>query len=298
MNNLRNILISPIIPPFSLHTVSIYSRTQLADMIPRLVILFAAVSSLVLAQDQSPAAPTTPPTSIPPAVPPADPATPPAAPAAPVKPQIKKLSDFRYQIGAVTMDQKTREIRVPTKVNMTEGLVEYLLCMQQGKIHEALLITEISPIHLSLAFTLLRYPTSKELFSLIDETGHMTGIYPEVPLAVRAGARIAIEVEWDDNGTTRRNPVNEWIQHNIKSTAMMAGPWLYTGSDFYDGKFVPEMTGDVAAIMVVPGAMINYPGSDNDDNVWFGFPKRVPPKGTPVTLIITPYYKSPTLPKP
>jgi hypothetical protein len=79
---------------------------------------------------------------------------------------------------------------------------------------------------------------------------------------------------------------------------MMAGPWLYTGSDFYDGKFVPEMTGDVAAIMVMPGAMINYPGSDNDDNVWFGFPKRVPPKGTPATLIITPYFKPRTLPKP
>ena len=274
----------------------------------RLAILLAAATSLAFAQDQPPAAPSSPPAQNPatepakPATEPAKPATEPAKPAKPApepaKPQIEKLGEGRYRIGTVTIDQKKREIRFPTKVNMAEGLVEFLLCLQQGKIHEALLITEISPTHLSLAFTLLRFPPSNELFSTIDETGHMTGLYPEVPLAVKAGARIAIEVEWNDNGTTRRNPVNEWLQHSRKNTAMMAGPWLYTGSDFYEGKFVPEMTGDLAAIMVVPAALINYPGSDNDDNVWFGFPKRVPPKDTPVTVIITPFYKPRTLPKP
>lgn len=270
-----------------------------------LAILLAAVSSLAPAQDQPPVAPSSPPLQNPapepakPAPEPAKPATAPAKPKPePAKPQIEKLSEGRYRIGTVTMDQKTREIRFPTKVNMSEGLLEYLVCLQQGKIHEALLITEITPTHLSLAFTLLRYPTSNELFSTLDETGHMTGLYPDVPLAVKAGARIAIEVEWNDNGTTRRNPINEWLQQSAKNTAMVAGPWLYTGSEFYEGKFVPEMTGDIAAIRIDPGAMINYPGPDNDDNVWYGYPKRIPPKATPVTVIITPFYKPRTLPKP
>jgi hypothetical protein len=298
-----------------------------------LAILLAAVSSLAPAQDQPSVAPSSPPAQNPvpesakpaaepakpaaepakpaaepakpaaepakPAAEPAKPAAEPAKPAAePAKPQIEKLGEGRYRIGTVTIDQKTREIRFPTKVNMTEGLLEYLICLQQGKIHEALLVTEISPTHLSLALTLLRYPTSKELFSTIDETGHMTGLYPEVPLAVKAGARIAIEVEWKDKDTTRRNPINEWLQHSAKNSAMVAGPWLYTGSEFYEGKFVPEMTGDIAAIRTDPGSMINYPGSDNDDNVWYGYPKRIPPKATPVTVIITPFYKPRTLPKP
>jgi len=212
----------------------------------------------------------------------------PTAPA-PTKPLISKLDDARYLLGGITINQQTREIRFPSKVNMAEGLLEYLLCQQQGKVHEALLVTDISPTHLALVFTLLRYPTSNELFALVDESGHPTGQFPAVPAATKAGARITIDVEWDEHGTRRRQPVNQWLQHAVKNAAMAAGPWLYTGADFADGKFIPEITGDIAAIMLVPTAMINFPGSDNDDNVWFAYPQRVPPEGTPVTLIITPF---------
>jgi hypothetical protein len=256
-----------------------------------LAILLSVLPSLAIAQNPAPVAPA--PQHAP------NPSTNPEKPKAdPAKPQIEKLGEFKYRLGTVIIQQKTREIRFPAKVNINQGLFEYLICGQQGKVHEALLITEISPTHLSLAFTLLRFPPSNELFSTLDETGHQTGLYPNVSATVKAGARIAIEVEWNADGSTHRLPVNEWIQHSVKTTAMKAGPWLYTGSDFYEGKFIPEMTGDIAAIMTMPSAMINYPGSDNDDNVWFGFPKRIPPVGTPVTVIITPFSNSRPLPKP
>ncbi len=219
--------------------------------------------------------------------------------AEPVKPSVLKLSETKYQIGAVTFDQKAREIRFPAKVNMEEGLLEYLVVLAQGKIHEALLITEISPTHLNLAFTLLRYTASRELFIIPDEDGRLTDKYPEVPAAIKAGARIAIDVEWNDNGSTRRVPINEWIQHAVKTTAMAAGPWVYSGSDFNEGKYVPEMTGDIAAILVSPAAIINFPGTDNqDDTVWVAFPKRIPPQETNVTVIIAPYLNLTPLPKP
>ena len=248
---------------------AIHSHIAHSAMTRRLAILLAAIPALALAESTAPGAPTpqpnpqtappnpnpqaAPPNPTPPADPnkkPDDPAKPKVDPA---KPQIEKLGESKYRIGTVTIEQKTREIRFPAKVNMNQGLLEYLICEQQGKVHEALLITEISPTHLCLAFTLLRYPPSNELFSLIDETGHPTGLYPNVAPAVKAGARIAIEVEWTAEGKTHRLPVNDWIQHNIKTTAMKAGPWLYTGSDFHEGKFIPEMTGDLAAIMTMPG---------------------------------------------
>lgn len=250
-------------------------------MIRRLAIAFAAASLLAIAQDTS------------------TPARSPVQPPATDKPPVEKLDDFRYRIGGITLDRRTREIRVPTKVNRdAERALEYLLVMQQGKTHEALLITEASPTHLNLAFTLLRYPASPELFFLVNEKHELTDERPNVSTAVKAAARIDIDVEWDDHGTTRRHPVNEWIQQVVKTTAMAAGPWLYSGSDINDGQYIPEMTGDIAAIMIDPGAMINYPGSDNGDNVWSAFPKRVPPAGTPVTLIITPHSKTVTPPQP
>lgn len=242
----------------------------------RLLILIPVCASLALAQAEPPVE--------------AKPQAVPAQTADPVKPSVIKLDETRYQAGQVVFDRKTREIRFPAKVNMAEGLLEYLLVLQQGKAHESLLITDISPTHLNLAFTLLRYSASRELFLIPDEDGGLTNKRAEVPAAIKAGARIAIDVEWNDNGTTRRVPVNEWIQHSVKTTAMAAGPWIYCDSDFSEGKYLPELTGDIAAIIVAPAAMINYPGADNqDDTVWFAFPKRVPPQETNVTVIIAPY---------
>ena len=79
-------------------------------MLPHLLILLPACVSLALAQDHSLVGPNS--------LPAPNPA------AEPVKPSIKKLDETRYQIGEVVFDQKSREIRFPTKVNMTEGLLE------------------------------------------------------------------------------------------------------------------------------------------------------------------------------
>lgn len=223
----------------------------------------------------------------------------PDQPIAPVKPSVEKLDATHYRIGKVTFDQKTREIRFPATVNMTDGLLEYLVVHLNGKVHESLLVTDISATHLNLALTLLRYPASRELYGLPNETGGITDTYPVVPEEIKAGARIAIEVEWKDQGKTRRIPANEWIQHSVKTTSMPAGPWVYGGSEIYDGQFVPESSGEIVAIFVSQSSMINYPGNDNrDDNVWLPFPKRVPEVGTELTVIITPYSQSPLPSKP
>ena len=273
MNDLRGHLRSASLRTFPHQMAARAHHPAPCTMIRRFALVLSAVSSLALAQDDHPVVP---------------------APAAvPANSPVKQLDEFRLQIGGVTLNQRTREIRFPTKVNRTaERALEYLVVMPHGKTHESLLVTDISPTHLNLAFTLLRFPASPELFYLLDAKGEMTENHPVVTAVAQAAARIDIDVEWDDHGTTRRLPVNEWIQQVVKTTAMAAGPWLYTGSEISDGKYLPEITGDIAAIMVDPSATINYPGSDNGDNVWCAYPNRVPPTDTPVTLIITPHTKT------
>ncbi|MEY3896556.1 MAG: hypothetical protein RLZZ214_2076 [Verrucomicrobiota bacterium] len=255
-------------------------------MLPRFLILVPICTSLALAQDQSPVEPVSLPA--------------PDQAVEPVTPAVKKLDATRYQIGGVVFDEKSREIRFPTRVNMTEGLLEFLIVHQNGKVHEALLSTEISPTQLNLAFTLLRYTASKELYPLPNETGGTSGNFPEVPAEIKAAARVTIDVEWSDaEGKVRRVPVNEWIQHAVKTSAMPAGPWVYGGSVFNETSFAAEASGDVAAIFLSMEALLNYPGEDNsDDTVWTPFPKRVPPQGTHVTVIIAPYPNPKALPKP
>jgi hypothetical protein len=218
---------------------------------------------------------------------------PPAAENARAKPVVETLDQTRLRIGGVTLDRKTREIRFPAKVNMRDGLLEFLIVHEQGKIHESLLATSISPTHLNLAFKLLRYPASPELYPLPGLPGDG---FPDVDAATRAGARVDIELEWREpqSGTTWRLPANDWIQHAVKTTAMPPGPWVYGGSSIEDGIYMPENTGDIAAIYITNSAIINYPGADNrDDTVWLPYPKRVPEIGTDVTVIISPHPAKP-----
>jgi hypothetical protein len=216
---------------------------------------------------------------------------------APVKPSVEKLDESRYRIGTIIFDQKTREIRFPASVNMSEGLLEFAIVHENGKIHEALLLTDISALQLNLAFKLLRYPASEELYLLPNDRGGLSDKFPEVPEEVSKGARIDLSVEWEDAGRTRKVPLNEWIQHAVKGSTMSSGPWVYGGSLVHEGRFAAEVTGDIAAIFITNSALINYPGTDNrDDTVWLVYPKRVPEAGTKVTVIIAPHQDAKPIP--
>ena len=121
---------------------------------------------------------------------------------------------------------------------------------------------------------------------------------PEIPADVRAGARVGIDVAWNEGGKERRVPINEWIQHVVTAKSMDAGPWVYGASESFEGKYIPETSGDIAAIFLSNAAILNYPGEDNgNDDVWTPFPKRVPEEGTAVTFIIFPFSKSNPNPK-
>lgn len=212
-----------------------------------------------------------------------------------MKPVLKRLDDDRYLLHDIEINKRTREIRVPTRINMRIGLLEFAVVHINGKVHESLLHTEVSPTHLNIAFKLLHYAASRDLH---DDP---TSIKPsETPSEAQlAASRISLEMEWQQDGKTRRVPLNDLIQHVGHEKQMPPGPWVYDGSLIYQGKFVPQMTGDIAAIFLTGSALINYPGEDNhDDTVWHCYTSRIPPEGTRVTLIISPFQKPKTTDQP
>jgi len=209
------------------------------------------------------------------------------------QPAVKELDAERLQVGEVILNRKTREIRFPAAVNMASGeLLEFAIVHANGKVHESLLITNVSATHLNLGFKLLRYEGSPEYYAAYEEDGSISNRFPEVKEEQKAAARIDMGVEWKDQGKTRTAKLNEWISNATTGQAMPADPWVYGGSIFYDGKFQAEATGDIAAIFLSNAALINFSGKDNNsDEVWLPFPKRVPPEGTKVTVVISPHKK-------
>ena len=71
-------------------------------------------------------------------------------------PEIKKLDDGRYAFGDVLLDREARTLELPGISNQVNGLVEYGLVHEGGKIHESLFRTNVRPQIIHAAFLLLK----------------------------------------------------------------------------------------------------------------------------------------------
>ena len=211
---------------------------------------------------------------------------------APVPAEVRKIDEDQYIVGGVTLRKSTREISFEARVNQTGGLIEFLLVTDKGKIHESLFACAISPTDLNVAFKLLGYPSTPELFEIVAADHRPTGEFPDVPDDVRNGARLAISVSWQDEGAEMTFAVNELVKNTATGEAMPPGPWLYTGSLITNTGFRAEATGDIIAVFSNPAAMVNYPGeARTNDEVWSVSQGKLPSKDSPVRITIKPFSK-------
>jgi len=208
----------------------------------------------------------------------------------PAKPSIKSLGENRYQLGQITFNGKTREIRFPATMNLEKGLLEYAIVTGDGKIHESLLSTEISPSQLQIVMKLCRYrdgvgDTFDALFPDDEKKG-------EAGKAVR-GSSIRIAMEWmekvDGIEKMHRHQMDELLRDLKVDGPIPDKQWIYTGSLIYEGTFIAEEEGTLIAVYIDNGSLINSfrPGTDDDER-WVTNEKVAPKIGTPITVILSP----------
>lgn len=205
------------------------------------------------------------------------------------KPQVKSLGEGKYALGLIEFDENTRRIAFPAEINMVEGVLEFAVVHENGKIHESLLITKASALHLNIALKLLRFQESPELFPILNEDFENTGKYPEVSEAQKTAARLQVLVSWTAEGKKEEVSLNDLIYHSFSEKAMKPSPWIYQGSYIHNKAFKAETSGDLVAIFITRSSLLNYPGEDNlMDEPWTPNQKLVPPVGTPVTVTFAP----------
>ena len=205
----------------------------------------------------------------------------------------KEIAPGIFKVGTVQLDKNTGTVTFPAKVQMDDGLLEYLLVTPQGPVHESLFVSEAAPQDVHMAMLLLgargmvQKPSEKQP-GRIDAASLAKA--PKL-----TGDRILLSVKWTDKGGKEQlTPPERWIMRKIftpkkpvKNIAAEDGPWLYTGSYFYENRFIAQMDGTFAAMVTFPGALINNPRTgSNDDHIWFVKTEAVPPVGTPVEFTI------------
>ena len=204
----------------------------------------------------------------------------------------KEIAPGVFKVGSVQLDKNTGIVSFPAKVQMDDGLLEYLLVTTQGPVHESLFVSDAAPQDVHMAMLLLGAK------GMVQQGAKAPGRIDADYLAKApklTGDRILLSVKWTDkDGKEQVAPPERWIMRKVftprkptKNVPAEEGPWLYTGSYFYENRFIAQADGTFAAMVTFPGALINNPRSgSNDDHIWFVKTEAVPPVGTPVTFTI------------
>jgi hypothetical protein len=101
------------------------------------------------------------------------------------------------------------------------------------------------------------------------------------------GDKISLFLAWKDAQGGHRVRAEDMVWNLKRNAAMTEGPWTYNGSLFYDGRFLAQIDGSVAALVRDSAALINNPRPGNDDDqIWEVNTKATPPAGTAVDVTV------------
>ena len=201
---------------------------------------------------------------------------------------IKDLGEGRLQIGSVTVDSKQKSLTFPALVNMTTGLVEYLVVTTGGKVHESLLRTDAEPFHLHTAMLLLglKQSTNAETTAFFDAKKQIPG----------AAISIDVTIPFPDAG---KYPIQNFVAYAESKRPVTIEDiprWIYNGSRFAEALrksddsrseriFLAQKEGSIVSLIADPAALVNNPRPDREnDELWTLHTPKIPPVGTPVQV--------------
>lgn len=195
----------------------------------------------------------------------------------PQEPPLKKIAPGVFEIGGVRILMNKGTVEFPAILNMSRGLLEYLVVEETGKVHESLLSTKVAPYNLQVALLMLGLEGAKE--------SNPKKRYPWKP----EGDPVTIRVRWKPKTGDGFETVSieQWVLNMRNKKPMAPVKWIFTGSIIYKGTFMAQVEKSIVAVYHDPVALINNPLSDGaNDEIWYVNEKKVPPLGSDVVVII------------
>lgn len=187
-----------------------------------------------------------------------------------MKSLVKPVGPGLYEIGKVKIDQNTRQVSFPSKVNLRDVLIEYAIVGKIGKLHESLLSTEVPPTHIHIAMLLLG---TKNMRPKSEEK------------RLPPGQPIDILIEWQNEGQSKNGRIEDWIIVEKNKEPISQGMWVYSGARIDNGYFTANTDESIVGIILDIDALANNPRTGNEnDEIWFPNESKIPPLGTEVQV--------------
>ena len=189
---------------------------------------------------------------------------------------LKKLDPKK----SLWIDQKAGSVVMMGQVCQTNAALEMFACLWQTKEHEAIVTVDVEA-----------FKVHAGLLAIGAEAGHPVRFQPEYTPA--EGSEIEISITYKDKEGKRQTVrAQDWIQDTGTEKAMTHN-WVFGGSGFWedpDGKkhYMAE-GGDFICVSNFSTATLDLPVESSQANsarLYKAFTERIPPIGTPVTLVL------------
>lgn len=186
-------------------------------------------------------------------------------------------------VGTLWIDWEGKRVVMVGEVCQREAPLEMFACLWRTKEHEAVVSVrlEAKAVHTGL-------------LAVGAKDGHPVRFDKEYVPAT--GSEIEVTVLWkDEQGKLRRGRAQDWIR-NVRTRKAMEHPWVFGGSGFWTDERTGKQYylaegGDFICVSNFPSAMLDLPIQSTEKNnalLFEAFTERIPPPGTPVTIVLTP----------
>jgi len=206
----------------------------------------------------------------------------------PLVENVKELTRLHPQFP-VWVDRKNKRVIVLGAVCSRECPLELFACLRTTKDYESVVSV---PGRASLVHA--------GLLAVGAESGSPVQFRPKYVPA--SGPEIEVTVLWKDaSGKVQTARAQDWVRE-VKTKKAMTYPWVFGGSRIVKNQetgekaYYADLTGELICVSNFASAMIDLPieSTSSDAELMFEtFTERIPPRGTPITLILTPKLKKP-----
>ena len=199
---------------------------------------------------------------------------------------LKSLSENEKQ--PIWLDTKNSQVVMVGQVCQTDAPLELFACLKNTKEHEAVLSIDVEAI-----------AAHAGLLALGAETGNPVSWDPEYKPA--SGTQIEVLVRWKDaEGNVKNARAQDWV-YDVENEKAMEHPWVFAGSGFWvdeetGRKHYKAEGGDFICVSNFSSAMLDLPIESSQANnalMFKAYTERIPPLGTPVTVLLRPKLDKP-----
>ncbi len=193
--------------------------------------------------------------------------------------QLKRLDP----VSPVWVDVANKQVILIGQVCQTDVPLEMFACLRNTKEHESILVVPVKA-----------YVVHAALLGVGAKAGHPVEFTPKYVPA--SGTEIDITLHWkDEKGTIQTAAAQDWIRDTKTGKAMNAA-WVFGGSRFQldettGRQYYQAEGGDFICVSNFSTAMIDLSveSSQANANLQFqAYTERIPPRGTPVTMVLKP----------